>query len=187
MLLWYNDLTLTNLENISSKKPFKDLQIYYSGSVKGVPEADPEFPWKLVQFIKQGGGLVLSEHVVARDYSEMREILTRRAGERGQKALDSLEPWYEIRAIDMGWLDEASHMIALVNSPSHGVGMEIERALLREDRGLKKLPLLALVKVDLLENLSFMIRGIKKDCFQLATYKNLPQAQEAIYNFLTCS
>lgn len=40
----------------STELPYKDMQIYYSGSIHGAPELDPDFAWKLVQFIALGGG-----------------------------------------------------------------------------------------------------------------------------------
>jgi hypothetical protein len=76
-------------------------------------------------------------------------------------------------------------VVALVNGPSHGVGMEIERALLKPERGLPLTPILCLIRADLLEKLTWMIRGIKQEGFYLKTYTDLDSAQKIIFDFLT--
>ena len=87
----------------------------------------------------------------------------------------------------MGWVDEATHMVALVDSPSLGVGMEIERAVEKPHRGLKKTKILCLVQKDLLESLSYMVRGVtKKEAseYNLKPYNNLEDAKRLVYKFL---
>jgi hypothetical protein len=69
-------------EEVKIDMPFAGLEVYYSGSIRGIPESDPEFPWRLVQYMAQGGADVLSEHVAARTPAEMEEIRARRVGER---------------------------------------------------------------------------------------------------------
>ena len=46
--------------------PFTGKKVYYSGSISGVPEPDPEFAWKLVRYMIDNGADVLSERVAAR-------------------------------------------------------------------------------------------------------------------------
>jgi hypothetical protein len=171
-------------------KPFEDLKVYYSGSIKGVPEPDPEFPWKLVQYMAEGGADVLSEHVAARTKTEMHEIRSRRTGLKVEELLSMSQQdyWDFIRKQDCLWVDEATHVVALVNGPSHGVGMEIERAIHKPERGLNNTPILCLIRDDMFDNLTAMIKGISKEenpNFFLKTYQSLPEAQKHIFDFLT--
>ncbi|PIR42980.1 hypothetical protein COV24_04980, partial [candidate division WWE3 bacterium CG10_big_fil_rev_8_21_14_0_10_32_10] len=124
-----------------------------------MPEIDKEFPWKLVQYMTKNGANVLSEHVAARNSQEMESIRLKKVGGRINEIIGTKTPWFGVRKIDCEWVDECTHFIALVNSPSHGVGMEIERVLLKSERGLNFTPVLALVKNDLLDSLTYMIRG----------------------------
>lgn len=162
-------------------KPFENLKIYYSGSIKGNPEPDPEFPWKLVQYMALNGANVLSEHVAARSTNEMDEIRARRIGKTIQQLKEDPSPWFGIRRQDLDWVNQATHVVALVNAPSLGVGIELHEAMIKEK------PILCLVREDLLPKLSFMVRGItpqESPEFQLRTYQNLDQAQQHILDFL---
>lgn len=165
---------------------FDGKKVYFSGSIKGAPEPDPHFAWKLVQYIGERGADVLSEHVVARSQAEMDQIRALRSGLEMQEMLADPEPWFRVSDQDNIWVDEATHMVALVNAPSHGVGMEIGRAILKPERGLNRTPVLALIHRNLLDSLSYMIRGIspEKAAFQLRTYQDLAEAQAHTHDFL---
>ena len=102
----------------------------------------------------RNGADVLSEHVAARTPEEMRAIRLTRIGKRIKDLDTKAGLWFGVRQIDTEWVDEATHVVAVVNSPSHGVGMEIERALLKPERGLPFTPILCLIREDLLEKLS---------------------------------
>ncbi len=165
-------------------KIFSGLNIYYSGSIRGVPESDPEFPWKLVQFMIQNGADVLSEHVAARNKDEMVKIFAKRSG---HNRYEEIEPWWIAREVDMRWVDEATHVVALVNGSSHGVGMELERAIHKPERGLNETPILCLIREDLLPGLSSMIRGVSKKehpKFYIKTYSDFKSATDLINEFL---
>ena len=172
------------------EKSFEGMKIYYSGSIRGVRESDPEFPWKLVSYMIENGADVLSEHVAARTPGEMDYIRARRIGIDVQQMLSDPAPWFLVRRFDLEWVDEATHMIAVVNGSSHGVGMEIQRALDKPRMGLNKTPILCLIREDLLDrNLTFMIRGVSKDecdSYFLKTYKDITDAQQTVAAFLTC-
>lgn len=186
----YNAAMIENKDkniSIENEKPFIGMKIYYSGSIKGVPETDPDFAWNLVQFMKSGGANVLSEHVAARNQHEMDEVRAKNVGMDITEMLSLPDPWIFVRKKDIKWVDEATHVVALVNSPSHGVGMEIERAILKPERGLNETPILCLVHEQLINKISFMLRGVsKEECpkFSLRTYSSMEEAKNIINDFL---
>ena len=178
---WSNPVDLVAMR----ARPFERAKVFYSGSIRGAPEADPDFAWHIVRFLVRGGAEILTEHVAARSVAEMERIRARKMGRSVQELYADPERWYRIRSLDAGWVDEATHLIALVNSPSHGVGMEIERALLKPERGLGLTPILCLIHGDRLDSLSYMIRGIREPGFYLRTYSGLVDAKRIVREFLT--
>lgn len=167
---------------------FTDRKVYYSGSIKGAPEIEPDFAWNLVQYMIQNGAIVLSEHVAARNKDEMDELLGRNISDEIRELLSGAEPWIGVRRQDLKWVDEATHMVALINAPSHGIGMEIEHAILKPRLGLNRTPVLCLVHENLADKVSFMVRGVAKDetpFFYLQTYTDLNSAKSEIFKFLT--
>ncbi len=172
---------------MAAERVFEGKTVYYSGSIKGMPEIEPDFAWQLVQYMISSGADVLSEHVAARNQAEMNEIRARRVGMTVQVMLAQPEPWFGIRRQDLEWVEKASHVVAVVNAPSHGVGMEIQHAILKPRLGLRPTPVLCLVRERLLEKLSFMVRGISGEenpYFYLKTYTNLETAKVAVSEFL---
>lgn len=171
--------------------PFKGLKIYFSGSIKGAPEPDPNFAWELVRYMKENGADVLSEHVAGRNREEMDRIRAEKMN-LSPEYLKSLTRADYVRDIvrkqDVEWVDQATHLVALVNAPSHGVGMEIERAILKPERGLNKTPILCLIHEDLVTNLSGMITGVSEKNDNAAlfvrTYRSLQDADYTIHDFL---
>jgi len=168
------------------KKEFEGLKIYYSGSMQGVQEQDLDFPKELVKFIQDGGANVLSYHVALGKGEESNRLLFQQLGISIEET-SIVEKSRIIRHQDIAWVDEADYVVALVNSPSHGVGTEIQRALDKEKMGMKKTPILCLIKEELREKLSFMISGVyieESDVFYLKTYKNIGDAKKHISEFL---
>lgn len=169
----------------NGEKPFLGYKIYYSGSIRGVVNSEPEFAWKLVQNLISKGADVLSEHVAARNFDEMDDTFFRKSGV-DRRSLT--EPWFAAREVDFEWVDEATHMIAVVNGPSHGVGMELQRAIDKPRMGMNLTPVLCLVHESLFENLTWMIRGVSEtehSGFELRTYKSLEDAEKITVDFLT--
>ena len=166
-------------------RPFERARVFYSGAMRGAPEADPDFGWQLVRFLARGGAEILTEHVAGRSAAELERIRARKMGRGVRELYADPERWYRIRGLDARWVDEATHLIAVVNSPSHGVGMEIERALLKPERGLGPTPILCLIHEQRLDTLSYMIRGISAPGFHLRTYAALPDAKRIVREFLT--
>ncbi len=165
-------------------KLFAGCEVYYSGSIRGVSEPDPELPWKLVQFMLENGANVLSEHVAARNPREMAEIRARRMGTTVAELNQDPAPWIRVRSQDLAWVDQATHVVALVNGPSHGVGMEIQHALLKPRLGKNITQILALVREDLASKVTFMIQGITENNFSLAEYTDFESAAAIVSRFL---
>lgn len=86
----------------------------------------------------------------------------------------------------MAWVDECDYLIAVVDGPSHGVGMEIMRALMKEERGLNKTQILCLVHKETYPRLSWMIRGVPENYknFSLEKYTNLKDAISLVEDFI---
>jgi hypothetical protein len=173
------------------EKLFEGLKIYYSGSIKGAPEPDPNFAWNLVQYMIQNGANVLSEHVAARNMDEMDEI---KAGKMGITVTELRSIPREIylkdviRKQDLKWVDEATHVVSLVNSAgSYGVGMELQEAILKPRLGLNPTPVLCLIHESLYGNLSGMVTGAEDSGseFYIKSYKDLEDAKTTIRIFLT--
>lgn len=185
-LLWYNIIEVMH-------KPFTGKKIYYSGSLTGTPEFDLQFPKQLVAFMENNGAHVLDPHVA---------ISPQLKGEReayfenlGLKYNLSLNDWNNLTYEDqdktrytyfINLLDEATHVVALLNGPTTGVGMEIEHALLKPKLSLNGTPILGLVHKDKREMLSPMIRGAAQvyDHFYLKTYTSVTEAHRHIQQFL---
>jgi hypothetical protein len=168
------------LERMSNSQ-FSHCTVYFSNSIRGGMDQDIEVAAKLVQFMKSCGAYVLSEHVVVKDTVERLNVHARQAG---SPLMDQPEPWTDVRRTDTQWVDTATHIVAVVNTPSHGVGMEIERALLKPDRGLPPSPILCLVQQTQEDKLSWMIRGIDSPLFSLCCYSTVNEAQAILHRFL---
>ena len=171
--------------NTDKEKLFDGTKVYYSGSIRGVANPEPNFAYNLVSYMLENGANVLSEHVGARTQEEMNDIFLRRTG-IDRSTIE--EPWFAARKIDMEWVDEATHVVAVVNGPSHGVGMEIERAILKPARGLNQTPILCLIQENLTDNLTWMVKGVSSDdcpVFNLETYRDLGDAKAKIADFLS--
>lgn len=162
---------------------FKNKNIYYSGSIRGII-ADPEIGKKIVTFLTENGAYVSSAHVAASSKEEMNRVFFERSGKPPINNSTPSELAYEV---DMKWVDEASHLIAIVDGPSFGVGMEIMRALKKPQCGLNSTPVLCLVNKDNLDKLSKMIRGANfefGDMIQVRTYKDFKDTKKIITEFL---
>lgn len=166
------------------EKPFEGKRVYFSGSIK-VPHPDPSLFRNLITYMKENGACILSEHVAETDPDERNSVFIKLSGiDRRMRE----NPAPAIREADMGWVDEATHLIAIVDTPSHGVGMELQRALDKPRMGMNLTPILCLVQEDKWEEeLSNMIKGIsKKDSpvAEVITYKDLEDAKRIISDFL---
>ena len=165
-------------------KPFEGTKVYYAGSIRGADESDKELPWKIVRYMADNGADVLSEHVAARTPEERESIRAKHVGQKILDAYKGQDPDVVIRKIDLDWVDQADCVVALVNAPSLGVGMELEHAILKPKLGLNETPVLALVHKNFRNQLSAMVSGVTEEYFYLKIYENIEDIQKYIDEFM---
>lgn len=178
--------------DLPSRRIFDGKKVYYSGSIAGVAEKEPDFAEHLVRYMTENGATILSEHVaIPHKKEEFKLVLATKLGLSLEEfiQLDQDELSRRIYENDMLMVNNATHFIALVNAPSHGVGMEIQRALDKPKMGLNPTPILCLIHEDAKLRLSAMIRGVAETnkYFLLKTYSTFIGAEQAVYEFLTNS
>lgn len=166
---------------MKKQNKFSNKKVYLSAAIRGKVNTPPEFILKLIRFIQENGAVVLDEHVGYENVKERYDIFS-----KNTKHFLNLSGGKEknYRKADMKWVDEATHFIALVDGPSLGVGMEIERALLKPERQLPITPILCLIHEENLPYLSAMVLGIENKQFYLKTYRTLEDAKKQIQQFL---
>lgn len=84
----------------------------------------------------------------------------------------------------MSWADEADLFIFLLDGASHGVGMELQNALMRKYKKLPEAQILGLVHVNHYEKLSSFIKGIRQENFRLMVYTTEDIAKKYVEEFL---
>jgi hypothetical protein len=168
-----------------AERPFEGKEVYFSGPISAAGNSDLNLNWDLVQFMKDGGAHVLSEHVGGRSFDERNDIFLKNFGR--DRRMEP-EPWFFVRGIDIAKVDAATHVVAIVNKPSLGIGIEVQRAIDKPKMGLNSTPILCLIQEEVLDELSFMVRGISREenpDFFLEIYKDDKDARKKIFNFLT--
>ncbi len=182
---------MASVDRVEHKeKPFEGKKVYYSGSIRGIANSDPNFAWNLVQHMINNGANVLDEHVGARNREEMAEIFYKRSGIEIGAIEDKKEKAKVARRQDLKWDEEDDYLVALVTSPSLGVGIEIQHAILKPRLGLNKTPILFLVdrKVVDADMLSNMVTGIDSEAenvdYEIGIYENEEDAKRIITEFL---
>ena len=134
---------------------------------------------------------MLTEHVAYADDKHVKDSLFARNTGRDIEALSKTPGALDqfIRQQAFLWLDDCTHFIGVVNVPSWGVGMEIERCLSRPQRNLPpaKMLLLRSVELDATARLSPVITGINSTEFpfcQLFRYSDEAEVLQTIESFL---
>ncbi len=170
--------------------PFSHVHVYYSGSISGLPEADLQFPAHLVDYMKENGAHILDPHVpLAGDKKAFTKAISECHGLTIEEwlALKRHERDSRIYSHDIKLVDQATHIVALLNGTSFGVGMELQRAFDKPKLGLTTTPVLGLLHDDNSEKISPMITGathIHKQ-FVIKHYKTLADAKKIVFEFLT--
>ena len=166
--------------------PFDGKIIYFSAAISGGRHKDPSLLVDVVNYMEENGAIVLSKHVAIADREERNSVFIQESGFN--------RDWMEgnvaerIREADLGWIKDATHLIALVDTPSTGAGMEIQYALLKHKMGMNLTPVLCLFPARKWEKKkSNMVKGIGiKDspAAYVESYKNKEHAEQIIYDFL---
>lgn len=159
-------------------------RVYFAGSIRGAP-VDPLIGYKLVGHMLENGAEVPSAHVAARSQQEMDDTFFLMSGKEASEIIGN-KPEI-IFETDIGWVQSATHMVALIDSPSHGVGEEIMYALLKPQLGFNHTPILCLVSKENAHKVSLMIKGSNVmfgNTITLYEYESVEDAQNAIHNFL---
>lgn len=175
----------------SPERPFEEKTVYFSGSIGGFGEVTSEFPEQLTAYMLGLGADILDPHVAISAKRKPDEFMASMLRSHGL----SQEEWHrlsqqekdlKIYEGDIAMVDRASHVVALVNGASFGVGMELQRALNKPALGQPLTPILGLVQKDQYDHLSLMVRGAaqKYPNFHLKTYASLTEAKQAIHEFL---
>jgi hypothetical protein len=171
------------------EKPFKGLKVYFSNSIKGEMGGVEDIGQDVVRFLADNGADVLSENVAYLKPEEGLPIFERRTGIDLTQITEPVERAKTIREVDIDWVDEATHLIAIVNGASYGVGVELQRALDKPKMGMNKTPILCLVHQSRLEKLSSMVRGIdakkEESLFELTVYEAINEVKDNITDFLS--
>ncbi|KPJ70840.1 hypothetical protein AMJ51_00810 [Microgenomates bacterium DG_75] len=174
-------------EKERKEKPFEGKKVYFSASIRGAKVDGRQLLWDLVEFMEEEGADVLSKHVAARNKEERDRIFYERSGIRVDVVED---PKGVIREIDLAWVDEAAYVVAEVTATSMGVGMEIQRAIDKDEMGLNHTKILCLYRRDIIseDRASSMVFGVRpkehKD-YYLVGYTSLEEAKEVVARFLT--
>src|SRR3989338_2250031 len=142
------------------EKPFDGMRVYFSNSIKGKMGEVEDIGQEVVGFLSENGADVLSENVAYLKPEDGLPIFERRTGIDLTRITEPIERAKTIRGVDIAWVDEATHLVAVVNGASYGVGMELQRALDKPKMGMNETPILCLVHQSSLEKLSSMVRGV---------------------------
>lgn len=153
-------------------------KIYFSASIRG-ENADLELGYKVVTYLKEQGHDVLSEHVGSRNSDEMNAKLLEKTGTDRLKLVEPRASQF-IREIDTAWVDEADCLVVVITGASLGVGMEIERALLKPERGMPETPIFCFVHATYAPGLSAMVRGVSDTTFHLFSYTTFEEIREQL-------
>lgn len=169
---------------VETEKPFSGCKVYFSNSIQGILNQDPEMGWEIVNYLVENGAHVLDKHVGGRNEVERNAIFKQ---ELGFDYNEQENPKASLEQADIGLVDKATHIVAFVNGPSHGVGNEIQRAIDRFEFNGEKVEILCLVSKERAHNLSWMISGKESPrypIFRLKVYTDSEDAKRHIFNFL---
>ena len=151
-----------------------------------------DIPLQIADWVEKLGGIVNNKHVI---YAGHDKILSEKYTQEYAKKyfdleLQNLKKRIQsasfIYRLDTLLVDQATHLIALLDKTSSGVAIEIEHALTKPARGLPQSKILGLVHKDNYLKVSGMLRGstqVYKN-FEIKVYKNIKDIQNLVVNFL---
>ncbi|MFH1671277.1 MAG: hypothetical protein ABH889_00665 [Candidatus Portnoybacteria bacterium] len=152
--------------------------VYFISAIRGVRKRK-ENVISLIQWLKELGVTILTEHVGANDPIEAQEKLFGKT--KGSLTAEDIEKR------DIAWLNQAEYVIAEISGASTGAGREIEYARTKEHFGHKAAQILCLYHQEDEFFASPMVRGMTKDRYKNVTitaYQDIEQAKGIIKKFL---
>jgi hypothetical protein len=166
------------------EKPFSGCRVYFSNSISLLANQEAGLGSDVIQYMVENGAEVLDRHVGGKDEAERIAIFKE---EFGFNYNDKDNPKAAVEQKDIELVDRATHVIAFVDGPSHGVGNEIQRAIDRYEFKGDDVRILCLVSKENAKKLSWMISGKddpKYPMFHLRTYWGVEDAKAQIFGFL---
>ena len=136
----------------------KNNKVYFSNSIQGNRGENFEFGLKIVEYLKFLGFDILSEHVAQLDNKDREKIFFKKTG-IDRRRLEEREYCSITYKWEIKWVDKADYIVTIVNGSSYGVGMEIMRALTKEERGFNRTKIVALVREERIKFLSKLVKG----------------------------
>ena len=174
-----------NLYNqaVNSIKPI----VYVSVSISaGIIK---EIPLIIADAVKNAGGIINDPHVIYAGQDKklsnkyfketIKQILGRLPNFSNLKDLANT-----VYKLDTYLVDQATHLIIVLENPSFSVGMELERALSKPARGLPETKILGLIHKDKYQKLSKMVIGAQGRGFKIKKYKSILEIKQIVKSFL---
>ena len=152
--------------------------VYFAGAIRG-DRVVADMISEMISFIKMFNYRVLTEHVGMPD-----PIDTLAKQLKVNKEALSAEM---IERQDIGWLDQATHVIAEISGASTGTGREIEYARVKGLLGKVPATVLCLYRKDREFYASPMICGMTKERYEnvdVFAYNTVSEAKDKILSFL---
>lgn len=97
------------------EKPFDGMRVYFSNSISGEMGETEDIGREVVEFLSEKGADVLSENVAYLKPEDGEPIFERRTGIDLTQITEPTERARIIRKVDMGWVEVATHLVAVVN------------------------------------------------------------------------
>ncbi len=161
--------------------------IYISTSISsGVVK---NLPLIIAKTVEECNGYVNNPHVIYAGHDNQKrdlyfEQLTKKYFNKIPPKDDLLKLSELVYKLDALLVDQATHLIALLDNPSFGVGMEIERALTKPQRGLHETKILGLIHKNNYAKTSKMILGAQSKNFIIRAYETKEDVVRVVREFL---
>ena len=149
-----------------------------------------DLPLKIAEWVEEAGGIVNDKHVIYAGHDEtLRQKYMQEYAEKyfkiDARTLKGADFYEFIYNIDTFLVDQATHIVALLDKPSSGVAMEIQHALTKPARGLQQTKILGLAHKDNYPKVSEMLKGAAHmyENFEIKIYQTPEDIQKFVKNF----
>ena len=163
--------------------------VYISTSI--TTGVNKDLPLQITKWVEETGAIVNDKNVIYAGHDN--EIRKKYMKDYANKYLNTNVPPQTspdfgklIYELDSYLVDQATHMIIILDKTSFGVAMELEKALLKPARGLQKTKILGIIHKDNYAKLSKMVEGSaeKYDNFTIVQYTDIKELPTLIKNFM---